>query len=66
MLDPTEEDEEQCSGTITLVLKDSDNLCTTIKPGGKLLETKMFDQFLKISQKRYILVNNVLEKAINK
>ncbi|KAJ8949834.1 hypothetical protein NQ318_000533 [Aromia moschata] len=63
LADPTVDEENLCTGIITIVLK-GDDLCCIHKPGGSPLTEEELFEYIGKSKKRAPLINNLIEAAL--
>ncbi|CAG9819763.1 unnamed protein product [Phaedon cochleariae] len=63
LADPTVEEENLCTGILTIVVKDSE-LCCIHKPGGSALSEEELLKCIDDSKERMILVKNLIEQTI--
>lgn len=61
--DPTLEEENLCSGMVSVVVKD-DELCSVLKSGGSPLSDDKLLDCVKISKKRGMLLNKLIDTAL--
>lgn len=63
LTDPTQEEENLCSGIVTVVVK-GDELCSVLKPGGSPLTEAKLLECVKTSKKRGVLLNKLVDTAL--
>lgn len=64
LVDPTVEEENLCTGILTIVLK-GDHLCCFHKPGGDPLSDEELSSCIDKAKTRVPLVTSLLESALN-
>ncbi|XP_047500481.1 exosome complex component RRP43-like [Penaeus chinensis] len=65
LMDPTAEDERQGNGEVTLVLLENDSVCTTHKPGGRMISEATLSTFVTLAKKRVHTINRSIRKALS-
>ncbi|CAH1105303.1 unnamed protein product [Psylliodes chrysocephalus] len=61
--DPTQEEENLCSGILTVVFKD-DELCCVHKPGGSPLTQEELSQCIEESKERTLFIKRLIDTAV--
>ncbi|XP_017777170.1 PREDICTED: exosome complex component RRP43-like [Nicrophorus vespilloides] len=62
MIDPTAEEENLCTGVVTIVIKD-DELCSVLKPGGSPITEEKLVDCIKQSMERAKLLGKLIDTA---
>jgi len=65
MIDPTAEEEQLCTGAITIVIK-NEELCSVLKPGGTPISDEKLSACIKQSVDKAKLLNTLMEYAVQK
>lgn len=61
--DPTDEEENLCSGTLHIVVK-NDELCMVLKPGGSPLTDEVIKKCIDTAKEHSTHVKKLLDKAL--
>lgn len=62
--DPTVEEENLCTGTVTIVVNDNKELCCVHKPGGSVLSEDDLLDCIEKSEKRAVSVRQLINTAV--
>lgn len=64
LTDPTDEEENLCSGVLHIVVKDEE-LCTVLKPGGSPLTDELLSKCVSSAKEHSVHVKKLIKTALN-